>query len=1115
MRWCVPVLAALLAGPAMGADLLADTLPLRAALHEDPSLEAPLTRLVEAWRGADRLPELVAVYRSHCASFPQDASAVAVLVRLLRAAGDPQAGPVSQQALTAFPGDPFLAWLRAAVLTDARDPQALDALARAVDLEAPGWRRDQWIEQLVQGAIAAGRRDLAAKHLKAQADGAAGDAAKVAAGRRLRAAGMAAEALAVLDGLSPEAPPEVAVDGAAEAAAACADLGRRDEAASRLDALLGRLAADHWRRAELTRRRLALAGSETAREALLAEARGRADAGDEAAVLDYARLLAAADRRRDALAVLERATATGAGGARLEQELLGLHARVADPVGLERWLAGRIAAQGLRPDLLVRQARVLAGLGRDADFRRVRDAWLDQIPAAQRADRLRDLARDLRQDGRTREAADCLQAALAAAPERTDLRRELGEALIQAGDRARAEDLMAAPLPADAPPEQVLDAIQFLIQQRQWRSARRAIDERLAADPGFFELRLLAVRCAARQGDARGAEAEAATARPLADTPARYRAWADALVGAAGDERAPAVIAAEAAVLAAAAPDADRSLALAEAANGAGHGSAAADVLLAALARVPAERRSGVRRRLVEILQEYPARAQDLQAQLADLEAEDPALARECRVRTLLARTDAGDELQREAARIDPATIADPRLVARIAQVLAGDPPRAAAAWARLVVLEPAVPAHWDALIVARTAAGDRVGLRAVLRRLLAGVENLPLDDTRRRDLLDRLAASCWDEAAERLAAGDWQAVLDLVDEAEPATAGEQRRWIAALRRLAAGRLGRDAAYRQAGEDLERLSLAASSAAIVFPDGFQLGDADAAPVVAAALPAGRTGPTGPLRLRWVADLPGDAAAVRLDGDHVLAVTGMGTVVAVDAASGRRRAVWVPPSGRAAGHLRVALVPGGAVAATDDGLEAWSASTGAVRWRSRAVPAQFVLAVDGRLLAWNDTTGLAWGIDPADGRVRWQAGLPEGGSSRIPSHAGGPDGVVLLGRHAAALDPVDGRLRWGVGPAPAPVRQAAAGTSQASSRLIDMANDWWGRHQGQVRTTADALSLIGSQLGQQVRTRIVVSAPELVAAARSGVTGAAGDGSVGAVVAGSWIVLGTSDGPRAA
>ena len=48
------------------------TLPLRAALHDDATLETPLTQLVDAWREAERLPDLLALYRTHLGQYPQD-----------------------------------------------------------------------------------------------------------------------------------------------------------------------------------------------------------------------------------------------------------------------------------------------------------------------------------------------------------------------------------------------------------------------------------------------------------------------------------------------------------------------------------------------------------------------------------------------------------------------------------------------------------------------------------------------------------------------------------------------------------------------------------------------------------------------------------------------------------------------------------------------------------------------------------------------------------------------------------------------------------------------------------------------------------------------------------
>ena len=147
LRPCSALLMALaLHGLSAVEDPASASLPLRAALHEDATLEAPLTQLMEAWRQAQRLPELLALYRAHLGQYPQDSGATIVLLRLLQATRDPAAATAARQAVTDFPDSAYLRWLAFLALNDARDPAALDALAKAVELETVVWRRDQWTE---------------------------------------------------------------------------------------------------------------------------------------------------------------------------------------------------------------------------------------------------------------------------------------------------------------------------------------------------------------------------------------------------------------------------------------------------------------------------------------------------------------------------------------------------------------------------------------------------------------------------------------------------------------------------------------------------------------------------------------------------------------------------------------------------------------------------------------------------------------------------------------------------------------------------------------------------------------------------------------------------------
>ena len=159
----LPVIVALaMALPGLSAaDLLEQTQPLRTALHKDPTLDAPLDRLVDAWRSAGRIQELIGVYTEHLATYPEDHHATVVLIRLELAAGDPAAMSATEAAVAAYPDDAYVWYLRSRSLSAARDGGSLDALDKAVTLETAPWRKRTWAERLVDEALKSGRPELA------------------------------------------------------------------------------------------------------------------------------------------------------------------------------------------------------------------------------------------------------------------------------------------------------------------------------------------------------------------------------------------------------------------------------------------------------------------------------------------------------------------------------------------------------------------------------------------------------------------------------------------------------------------------------------------------------------------------------------------------------------------------------------------------------------------------------------------------------------------------------------------------------------------------------------------------------------------------------------------
>ena len=1052
LRPCSALLMALaLHGLSAVEDPASATLPLRAALHEDATLEAPLTQLVEAWRQAQRLPELLALYRAHLGQYPQDSGATIVLLRLLQATRDPAAATAARQAVTDFPDSAYLRWLAFLALNDARDPTALDALAKAVELETVVWRRDQWTERLVGEAVKRGRRDLVEKYLTAAATQEASATGKLAIGRRQALAGLHVAALATFDAAMTAAPaPEVLVELQVESANSEAALKRPADAAQRLDALLQRLGSDHWRRAEITRRRLELAGGENERAAMIAAARARMDAnvGDDAAALDLARLLLAVDRRRDALATLTTATTGDRGGARVEQELLALHERLHDPVALDAWLSQRLVAQPTRTDLSLRRVRTLIDLGKGDEATALRQRVIKELRADERNERLLTLARDLRRDGRHAEGAQVLEELLAAEPQRIDLTRELSEAWLAAGNRGRVEELLGRDLPPTAAPEQVLDLVQFLIGAKQYLAASRAIHARLTLDSGFFELRVQAIRLAGRTGDVRGAQEAAEHARALTDTAARYRLWLEAAVEAAGEERDAAWLEKESEKLAHAgeiwdAARLERLLAFAEICVARDRANPAITLIDNALVdpHFPSERRAELRRQLVALLERTKDQVERLPDQLAQLAKEDPTMAMECRARTALLDFDPASpqrnagEAARHLAEINVDQLSDPALVSRIETVLseAGNAPAALACLKRLTVLEPATASHWERWLTALGGSGDEKLLREAIRRLLAGIDNLELTTEIRDQLTERLADSCWRSAAVQAARDDapgWQAVLALLDEAGTTSVRADTGWILAGRVLALHHLARHQARDQALAELD----ADPKLSLVFPDG--LGTSRAAlhalieelPAVTSA-PATRELPPAPWPIAWSATFPKAVHGTWIDRQHVVVVLADGALIGLDRLSGAR--VWQRPGITRASVpgvvnpytgmtlqprgalLRPAVVAGRVVVATGNEVSAYATTDGALVWRCNQVHADGVLANDRQLLAWSDTDGRAVGLDPTDGRLLWSSELPtlkneqfQGASQTISG-----DYAVLLGKHAAVIDLRTGSIRW--------------------------------------------------------------------------------------------------------
>lgn len=744
---------------------------LRTALHFDPSLEAPLKNLAKLYTGADRAEELLSVYRTHTTQYPQDESARVVLIRLLREMRKPDARALITKARKEFPNSSLIAYLSFQELSDEKDPRALDALSGAITAEIKPGRKRLWIDQLVDLAVAEGRQDLASKHLTALA-AAPGQSAEflVALARKMQTAKFHELVLTTLDkARAINASPELKVDIELVAATAESAQGSFEDAGKRLDALLETVAADYWRRPEIVSRRVNLLSTDAARETMLKAARKRfeAEPQSEAVALDLGELLVACELRRDALGVYLKASKNLPNSERIERSALELFDRLNDLRGSREFLLERLEKNPDRLDLEYRYVKALYAAG-EADKALARyEALLARLEVDSRLDQTLELARYLRRMGLPDSAIVLFKQVVEQEPDRLDVRRELAETYMAVGKRGASRKLFNAELADGAEIENFLDVVQFMIQQEILLEAKQAITKRLDGDGDNFELRLLLLGVQAKLGDQLAGESLLQSTRLLADTEARYRSWSEAatkfhemfetlesfldaehgrLVGDAA-EWTPQRIA--------------RFLTFCDIADRSEQRTRVVEVIRGQIQNVdtPAALRLELRRLLVRLLDRDPTALAELQENLETLERDDAGRSDEYRLLMGKSYMDAQrpDLAAPLLEGIDFEKVGDSRLLAGLHTSFLdrGEPRKALRVLERITVLEPTNRGNWQTWLTLLAALGEEAELRYAIRRLIVGIDRMPLSEGTYSLLRGHLTDSYWRTIAMKLSSGE------------------------------------------------------------------------------------------------------------------------------------------------------------------------------------------------------------------------------------------------------------------------------------------------------------------------------------------------------------------------
>ncbi|MBN2714011.1 MAG: PQQ-binding-like beta-propeller repeat protein [Planctomycetes bacterium] len=830
------------------------SLALRTALHGDASLTAPLEHLVKLYRENNRLPELIQMYRGHLAQYPGDMGARIVLIRILAATGNTDALDMARDAVKQFPDSPYLNYLLYTLLKKSHDPAYLEILDHAVKLETNQTRKKNWLEELLPEAIHMDRADMAEAHLKSLLEAGAGAEECVEVARKMLKYGMNSLAIKALEkaaSLNPQ--PEVSVEIELIEAKARALSGEKEKAEAILDGLLGKVTVDYWRRDEILRQRVALATTGEEREAILAGARAKAaeNPQDEVAIIDLARIQAAFEFRRDALNTLLEGSKRLPDSVRIEAAVLEMYDRLRDEAGREKFLADRIKAMPDRSDLVLAHVKTLFILGRKdeafGEFKKMTVALAEGDRLAQKL----ELARFLRRSNLSSEAVVLFEELAKDNPQMLSVRRELAEIYVVLGDKQRARKLFSEGMPEDAPIENLFDAVQFMIEQELYLEARNVLLARAEIEKTNIELRMLLVDISRRLGDFRDGEKFINEARALTDTSARYRLWLEGATafyetfegldkffeeerarveterGEGWDET-----------------KIERMLIFAEAMTQDGDRDLIMGMIGTELeADPPAKIRAVLRRKLIAIAGKGMGGDDIVETQLIELAKDDPSALNEvnARLAVIYFRRNQYDMYQKLLEQIDPETLNDPALLTELGNLYknAGRLDLYKKMLGRITELDPTNRNNWEAWIGTLAASGDEDKFRMVLRKLIAGVDRMPLADDTIDLLRNQLCESYWRSIAAKMAQGDKLALgeaLSLVDGAERCVGTfEDALWVVYVRASLLSGLGREKACSESVEEFMSLSdrvvvekLKAASAAEEEDNDEDVEEADAA-----------------------------------------------------------------------------------------------------------------------------------------------------------------------------------------------------------------------------------------------------------------------------------------------
>lgn len=505
------------------------SLKYRTAVHYDPLLQQPIDSLVKLYRDAKRVDELIGLYRSHVEQYPEDGGAKTALIRILRKVDRPGADELIGTAVPLHPEYAPLQYLLYLFLSERGDERAAETLSRAIDLEVNPAKRRDWIEELLQIAESDTARALARAQLEKLLieDGQSADALLSLAGlmQRYEYHDLSVVALNKATELKPSS--DAAVEIELLLANAEHKLGSNATAGKRLDAILAKLAPDHWRRREIMSLRVNVLASPEEREAMLQKASDqyKENPESEAIILDYAELLVASEKQADAAKLLVERSAVLADSSVIEIRALELLDEVNDTKLYQTYLEARLEQKPDRADLRFRLVKIHYANGDDADAEQDFKSVVAGLEPDDISEKILELQRYLRRIDRIDAAGTYLERYLRNHPARLDVARELAEIYVKLEKPDEVNTLVGRVDSKEAELENLIDFVEFLIAEGFPIGAKQVLSEKIAIDASQFDLGLLLIQAESELGDRAAAQIQIDRVRELADSSARYAKW--------------------------------------------------------------------------------------------------------------------------------------------------------------------------------------------------------------------------------------------------------------------------------------------------------------------------------------------------------------------------------------------------------------------------------------------------------------------------------------------------------------------------------------------------------------------------------------------------------------